>query len=323
MEMSQDTLLTAYSRMRVIRAFEERLHEIALQENPFGFAHLYAGAEACAVGVMLHLEPTMRDVVTCAHRPHGQVIAKGGDLAALAKEIFGRAGGSGGGKGGTMHVSDWKVGMHGASGIIGASTPHALGAAFTAKSKKTGGVAVAFGGDGAANQGAVFESLNLAKVLELPVVFVLEDNGYAEATSKTYSCAGDFLDRVAGFGIPTESVDGVDFFAVFEAAGKAIERARGGRGPSFIRADVPLFFAHFEGDQETYRAAGEVAELRERRDCLKHFGERVIGAGTVTAADLDRIGGEAEAEAHGAIAAAQAAPAPLPEALFTDVYGTY
>jgi pyruvate dehydrogenase E1 component alpha subunit len=309
--------------MRLIRAFEERLHEIALTDNPFGFAHLYAGAEASAVGVMLHLEPTPRDVVMCAHRPHGQFMAKGGDPQALAKEIFGRAGGSGGGKGGTMHVSDWTIGMHGASGIVGASTPHALGAAFTAKSKKTGGVAVAFGGDGAANQGAVFESLNLAKVLELPIVFVLEDNGYAEATSKTYSCAGDFVDRVSGFGIPVRSVDGADFFAVFEAAGEAIQHARAGGGPSFIHADVPLFFAHFEGDQETYRGEGEVAKLRAERDCLTLFRERVIADGSVAAADLDRIGAEAEAEAEAAIAAAQAAPPPPPEALYKDVYATY
>ncbi len=323
MALSNEKLVAAYSQMRLIRAFEDYLHEAAEENNIFGFAHLYAGAEACAVGVCYHLEQTPQDIVTSTHRAHGHFIAKGGDVVRLAHEIFGRRDGSGRGKGGTMHVADWAVGMHGGNGIIGASAPHALGAAFSAKFKKTGGVAVAFGGDGASNQGAVFEAMNFAKAYALPVVFVLEDNGYAESTHKTYTTAGDPVSRAAGFGIPATAVDGADFFAVIDAAGTAIERARTGGGPSFIHCDVPLFHAHFEGDQETYRADGEVAKLRADRDCLKNFRDRVIGEKLVSEAELDRIDESATQQAAAAIAAAKNAPQPPSDALYTDVYATY
>lgn len=320
---SAETLITAYTQMATIRAFEDRIHEIAMQDNQFGFAHLYAGAEACAVGITMHLEPSPRDMVMSTHRAHGHFIAKGGEIEALARELFGRAGGSGGGKGGTMHVADWSVGMHGGNGIIGASAPHALGAAFSAKSRKTGGVAVAFGGDGASNQGAVFESMNLACALQLPVVFVLEDNGYAEATGKRHTCAGEFVDRAAGFGMPSRSLDGADFFAVYAAAAKAIEHARAGAGPSFLHCDVPLFHAHFEGDQESYRAAGEVAALRAERDCLVKFRDRVTADGIIEATDLDRVDREAAQRANKAIDDALDAPPPAAETLLTDVYASY
>ncbi len=320
---SAETLITAYAQMTLIRAFEDRIHDIAMHDNRFGFAHLYAGAEACAVGIMLHLEPSPRDMVMSTHRAHGHFLAKGGDLDGLARELFGRAGGVGGGKGGTMHVADWSVGMHGGNGIIGASAPHALGAAFSAKSRKTGGVAVAFGGDGASNQGAVFESMNFACAFALPVVFVLEDNGYAESTGKAHTCAGDFVDRAAGFGMPSQSVDGADFFAVHSAAASAIERARSGGGPSFLHCDVPLFHAHFEGDQETYRAAGEVATLRAERDCLARFREHVTAHGIVSATDLDSVDRDSTARAHKAIDDALDAPPPAAAALLTDVYASY
>ena len=323
MDFSKEELIAAYTQMRLIRAFEEELHVIAETDNTFGFAHLYAGAEACAVGVCMHLEPTMRDVVCSTHRAHGHFLAKGGDVSAIAHEIFGRADGSGGGKGGTMHVADWNVGMLGANSIIGASAPHALGAAFTAKYKNTDGVAIAFGGDGASNQGAVFESMNFAKAYELPVIFILEDNGYAESTYKSYTTAGNPNARATGFGIPSVSIDGADFFAVAEAASEAIERARSGGGPSFIHCHVPLFFAHFEGDQETYRASGEVATLRADRDCLTVFRDRVIQDGTINAAELDQLDITATEQALAAISTARAAPQPMSEALYTNVYTSY
>jgi acetoin:2,6-dichlorophenolindophenol oxidoreductase subunit alpha len=323
MALSNEKLVAAYSQMKLIRAFEEGLHEEAEANNVFGFAHLYAGAEACAVGVCHHLETTPQDTITSTHRAHGHFIAKGGDVNKVALEIFGRRDGSGGGKGGTMHVADWSVGMHGGNGIIGASAPHALGAAFTAKYKRTGGVAVAFGGDGASNQGAVFESMNFAKAYELPVVFVLEDNGYAESTHKSYTTAGDPVSRASGFGIPSTAVDGADFFAVADAAGAAIERARSGGGPSFIHCDVPLFYGHFEGEAETYRADDEVAKLRADRDCLKKFRKRAIDENLIAAEELNRVDESATRQAAAAIATAKSAPQPLPEALHTDVYATY
>ena len=323
MDFSKEELLEAYAQMRLIREFEEALHRTAEENNTFGFAHLYAGAEACAVGVCMHLKPTIHDVITSTHRAHGHFIAKGGDVNAIAQEIFGRAGGSGGGKGGTMHVADWKVGMLGANSIIGASTPHALGAAFTAKYKNTDGVAVAFGGDGASNQGAVFESMNFAKAYELPVVFVLEDNGYAESTYKSYTTAGDPCTRATGFEIPSVSIDGADFFAVAGAAKEAIDRARNGGGPSFIHCEVPLFIAHFEGDQETYRASDEVSKLRADRDCLKLFRTQVIQNNSISSTELDRLDSTAAQLSATAITAAKSAPEPPAEALFTDVYASY
>jgi TPP-dependent pyruvate/acetoin dehydrogenase alpha subunit len=323
MDFTKEELIQAYTQMRLIRAFEEELHRAAEDDNTFGFAHLYAGAEACAVGVCIHLQPTMRDIITSTHRAHGHYLAKGGNVEDIAHEIFGRAAGSGGGKGGTMHVADWKVGMLGANSIIGASAPHALGAAFTAKYKHTGGVAVAFGGDGASNQGAVFESMNFAKAYDLPVVFVLEDNGYAESTYKSYTTAGSPSSRAAGFGIPSVSIDGADFFAVADAAHTAIERARTGGGPSLIHCDVPLFFAHFEGDQETYRATGEVSKLRSDRDCLKLFRDQVTDKSMLNTAELDRLDQTVTQQATDAISAAKSGSLPPVEALFTNVYASY
>ena len=323
MEFSKEYLVDAYRQMCLIRAFEEKLHNVAQADNTFGFAHLYAGAEACAVGVCMHLDSTPRDIVASTHRAHGHYLAKGGKIQAIASEIFGRADGSGGGKGGTMHVADWQVGMLGANSIIGASAPHALGAAFTAKYKRTGGVAVTFGGDGASNQGAVFESMNFAKAYDLPVIFVLEDNGYAESTFKSYTTAGDPCDRASGFGIPSELVDGADFFAVCEAAHVAIERARNAGGPSFIHCEVPLFFAHFEGDQETYRATDEVENLRAERDCLKLFRDRVTKKGTIEHKELDTIEAAMIERATAAIETAIVAPRPPASALFENVYANY
>jgi pyruvate dehydrogenase E1 component alpha subunit len=165
--------------------------------------------------------------------------------------------------------------------------------------------------------------MNFAKAYDLPVIFVLEDNGYAESTYKSYTTAGDPSSRAAGFGIPSRTVDGADFFAVAEAAREAIERGRGGGGPSFIHCEVPLFFAHFEGDQETYRESGEVAKLRAERDCLKLFRERVIQDGSINAAELDRLDEAAISQAATAITEAIAAPQPPSETLFTDVYASY
>jgi pyruvate dehydrogenase E1 component alpha subunit len=165
--------------------------------------------------------------------------------------------------------------------------------------------------------------MNFAKAYGLPMIFIVEDNGYAESTYKSYTTAGDPCSRAIGFGIPSRSVDGTDFFAVAEAANEAIERGRGGGGPSFIHCEVPLFFAHFEGDQETYRKLGEVTKLREERDCLKIFRDRVTQEGTIGAVELNRLDAVATSQATTAITAAIAAPQPPSGALFTNVYASY
>ncbi len=307
--------LRAYHDMRLIREFEDQLHVAIARGTVPGFTHLYAGEEASAVGVCMNLSDT--DVLCSTHRAHGHFLAKGGALEALAKEIFGKAGGICGGKGGSMHVADWSRGMWGANAIIGASAPHAVGAGFAFKYRAQPGVAVAFGGDGASNQGATFEAMNLAQVLRLPVLFVLEDNGYAETTASTWAVAGRPVARAGGFGMPAVEVDGTDVVDVYAKVQLGIARARQGEGPSFFHIKVPLFHGHYEGDPETYRAPGEVRYLRENADCLKKLRARIPAT---QYASLDAIDRECAASAAAALEAAANAPWPPAAELLTHVY---
>src|SRR6516225_1279910 len=320
-ELRKEVLLEAYRMMRTIREFEERLHvEFATGEIP-GFVHLYAGEEASAVGTMSHLNDS--DYVATTHRGHGHCIAKGVDVREMMAEIYGRATGSCRGKGGSMHIADLSKGMLGANGIVGAGGPLTCGAALAAKHKKTGGVGVCFFGDGASNQGVIFESMNLASVWRLPVIFVAENNGYAEATSSTWSVAADNIaDRANGFGMPGVIVDGFDFFAVHEAASEAIARARDGGGPTLIEMKFTRYFGHFEGDQQTYRA-DEVARARAELDCLLRFADRVRRTGELSQADMDAVDDEVAATVDAAVELAKAAPLPTEADLLTDVYVRY
>ncbi|MBG5506896.1 thiamine pyrophosphate-dependent dehydrogenase E1 component subunit alpha [Pseudomonas aeruginosa] len=320
--LSTDQLLHAYRVMRTIRAFEERLHvEFATGEIP-GFVHLYAGEEASAAGVMAHLRDD--DCIASTHRGHGHCIAKGVDVHGMMAEIYGKKTGVCQGKGGSMHIADLEKGMLGANGIVGAGAPLAAGAALAAKLKGSDAVAVAFFGDGGSNEGAVFEAMNLAAVWNLPCLFVAENNGYAEATAANWSVACDHIaDRAAGFGMPGVTVDGFDFFAVHEAAGAAIERARAGEGPSLIEVKLTRYYGHFEGDAQTYRDPDEVKHYRETRDCLKQFRERTCHAGLLSASDLDAIDAEVEARIEDAVQRAKNGPKPEPDDLLRDVYVSY
>ncbi|MDE9401602.1 thiamine pyrophosphate-dependent dehydrogenase E1 component subunit alpha [Pseudomonas aeruginosa] len=320
--LSTDQLLHAYRVMRTIRAFEERLHvEFATGEIP-GFVHLYAGEEASAAGVMAHLRDD--DCIASTHRGHGHCIAKGVDVHGMMAEIYGKKTGVCQGKGGSMHIADLEKGMLGANGIVGAGAPLAAGAALAAKLKGSDAVAVAFFGDGGSNEGAVFEAMNLAAVWNLPCLFVAENNGYAEAPAANWSVACDHIaDRAAGFGMPGVTVDGFDFFAVHEAAGAAIERARAGEGPSLIEVKLTRYYGHFEGDAQTYRDPDEVKHYRETRDCLKQFRERTCHAGLLSASDLDAIDAEVEARIEDAVQRAKNDPKPEPDDLLRDVYVSY
>ena len=322
MQLSRDELLTAYRTMRTIREFEERLHvEFATGEIP-GFVHLYAGEEASGVGVCLHLDD--RDRIASTHRGHGHCIAKGCDVDGMMAEIYGRKDGLCAGKGGSMHIADLDKGMMGANGIVGGGPPLICGAGLAAKQLGTGGVAIAFVGDGGSNQGTTFESLNLASVWNLPCIFVIENNGYAESTSSKWSIAcDDAADRASGFNMPGVVIDGHDFFAVHEAAGEAIKRAREGGGPSLLECKLNRYYGHFEGDAQTYRGPDEVKKLRESRDCLAMFRSKVTEAGLLDAADLDAIDSEAEAQIDGAVAKAKVAAPPTAADLLTDVYVSY
>ena len=312
-ELTPDQLLGAYRSMRTIRDFEERVHEEFAGGDIPGFVHLYAGEEASAVGICSHL--TEADAIASTHRGHGHCIAKGVEINGMMAEIYGRSTGSCKGKGGSMHIADLSKGMLGANGIVGGGPPLICGRALASKHKGDGSVAVAFFGDGASNQGTTLESLNLASIWNLPVIFVAENNGYAEATSSTWSVAtDDIADRAAAFGMPGVIVDGFDFFAVHEAAGEAVARAREGGGPTLIEVKFTRYFGHFEGDQQLYRA-DEVRHARENLDCLTAFRARVTEAG--------QLDGEVATAVDAAVQAAKAAPKPGAEDLLTDVYVSY
>jgi acetoin:2,6-dichlorophenolindophenol oxidoreductase subunit alpha len=321
-DLTRQQLLDAYRVMRTIREFEERLHtEFATGEIP-GFVHLYAGEEAIAAGVIAHLRAD--DYVASTHRGHGHAIAKGCDVKAMMAEIYGKRSGLCHGKGGSMHIADLDQGMLGANGIVGGGPPLVCGVGLTAKVKRTDQVAVSFTGDGGSNQGTFLEALNLASAWHLPCIFVVENNGYAEATSTTFHQAGvDVAKRADGFGMPGIVVDGFDFFAVHEVAGEAVARARSGGGPTLIECKVGRYYGHFEGDQQTYRAPGEVDELRRTRDCLDAFARRTTDAGLLSAHELGEVDAAARALIDEAVTEAKAAADPAPTEVLTDVYVTY
>jgi acetoin:2,6-dichlorophenolindophenol oxidoreductase subunit alpha len=279
MPASTDQLLWMYETMLVIREFEETMVNVYLEgklppriQKGLAFdigsglvpgeMHLAAGQEPVAVGVCAHLRQT--DTVVGTHRPHHFAIAKGVPLDKMAAEIFGKASGLGHGKGGHMHLFDPEH-RFSCSGIIGASLPPACGAALSAKKQGTDAVAVAFFGEGAANQGSFHESLNLAALWRLPVVFVCEDNSWAISVPKTGSTAiASNADRAGAYGIPGVRVEHNEALEVFEVAGEAVARARRGGGPSLIEVKTDRYLGHFQGDAEGYRPKDEVEELRKR-----------------------------------------------------------
>jgi len=285
--LDKSQLLHMYEQMKTIREFEERAgKEFASGKIP-GFVHLYAGEEAVAVGVCAQL--TDDDYITSHHRGHGHCIAKGVSLREMVAELLGRESGACRGKGGSMHIADVNKGMLGANGIVGGGFPLAAGAGLTAKYNGRGQVAVCFFGDGAANQGTFHEGLNLAGIWKLPVVFVAENNGYAESTPVTYhmSCR-DIADRAAGYNMPGVAVDGLDVFAVYEAAGEAIARARRGEGPSLVECKTYRYHGHFEGDTITYRTREE-EESYHARDAIQSLRRAIVERGIAGAEEMARL----------------------------------
>ncbi len=322
MQMSRELLRKAYRDMLTIRSFEERVHQEFTKGAIPGFLHLYAGEEASAVGVCLHLR--REDYIASTHRGHGHSIAKGCDVAGMMSELYGRKNGLCGGKGGSMHIADLDCGMLGANGIVGGGPPLVVGAALTAKTLGRDNVAVCFSGDGASNQGTTFEAMNMAVVLKVPAIFVFENNGYGEGTGHKYAAGNiDIAGRASGFGLPAVRVSGDSFFAVYEAAGEAIERARAGGGPSVIEVDTVRFFGHHAGDAQLYRGKDEVKRLREERDCLKNFRKAVTEAALLTAAEFAEIEAGIAQTIDEAVETARAGSPPSEADLLTDVYASY
>jgi pyruvate dehydrogenase E1 component alpha subunit len=323
MQLDRATLLEAYRRMRTIRGFEEKIEELSLAGKLPGFLHLYAGEEATAVGVCMHLRDS--DFLASTHRGHGHCIAKGVELAPMMAELYGRRSGTCKGKGGSMHIADLDRGMLGANGIVGGGLPLATGAALTARVRGKRQVAVAFFGDGAANQGTFHEALNLAAIWSLPVVFVAENNGYGEATPVEYHMKiTDIADRAAAYGMPGAIADGMDLFDVYEKAGVAIERARSGSGPTLLECKTYRYYGHYVGDPLTYRSKEEAEQVRQTRDPLELFERRAVGElGLLRGEELREIDAAARDAIAAAVAYAESSEPPRPEDLLSDVYVSY
>jgi acetoin:2,6-dichlorophenolindophenol oxidoreductase subunit alpha len=317
-EVTQETLLSLYRTMATIRAFEERVaREFKTGDVP-GFVHMYIGEEGVAAGVCANLRED--DFIASTHRGHGHAIAKGCDLKAMMAEIYGRETGLCKGRGGSMHVADFSRGMIGANAIVGGGVALATGAALSAQVRGTGQVAVAFFGDGAANQGVLHESLNLAAIWNLPVVYVCENNGFAESTPAAYATSvEDIAVRGSAYGIPGTVVDSRDVLAVYEVAREAIDRARRGGGPTLLEAKTYRIRGHFEGDPELYRDDEERLEAAER-DPLPRLRERLLADGAAGESELETMQAEILAAIEAAIEFAKASPWPDPRELTRYVY---
>lgn len=317
--LTRQKLAWMYERMSLIRHFEERLKWLVDTGVPAGAVHYYTGEEAVAVGVCAALEPT--DWIASTHRGHGHCIAKGMDVSSMMAEMFGKVTGCNRAKGGSMHMTDITKHILGVNPICGAGVAHAVGAGLSAKVRGVPEVAVAFFGDGAASVGACHESMNLAAIWKLPVVFVCENNGYAQATPVEYAIAvKDIAVRAQGYDMPGVVVDGQDVLAVWQSADVAVRRARAGKGPTLIECKTYRYHGHHQGDEPLrYRTQLEEQRARER-DCLELFRQRMAAEGPLAPADLDEIDARNKSELDQAVEFAKASPLPQPEELHAHVY---
>ena len=322
-DIALEVVLDIYTRVLRIRRFEEAVGRLFRQGQLPGFVHLYIGEEAVAAGVCAAL--TDADTIVSTHRGHGHVIAKGGDLKRMMAELFGKATGYCKGKGGSMHIADFEIGMLGAIGIVGGGLPIAVGAGLSAWYSDSDRVSVCFFGDGAANEGSFHESLNLASTLGLPVVFVCENNQYGEFTPahKAMNIA-DIAERAAGYGMPGLIADGTDAFEMYRAATSAVARARAGGGPSLIEAKTHRRGAHAEGEEaflggQSYRSAEETAAA-QAKDPLLLLHSYVSEQELLPAAQLETLDADITGAVAEAVAAARSSPAPAIESLFEDLW---
>lgn len=317
-ELAAEQLVRLYEVMLRIRRFEERVMELFMQGRIPGFAHSYIGQEAVAAGVCALLRAD--DYVISNHRGHGHLIAKGADLNRMMAELYGRRDGLCRGKSGSMHLADMRVGVPPATGIVGGGLPIAMGAAYAAQVRGTDQVAVSFFGEGASGQGTFHEALNMAALWQLPVVFVCEVNQFAELMPSTAHVAGGRIAvRAEGYGIPGIEVDGNDVLAVYEATAPAVQRARGGEGPTLIEAQTARWFGHYIGDPQRYRSAEDIEAWRAR-DPIALYGSRLLDWGTCDQATLDALEEAVAKEVDQAVAFAEASELPGPEELMEHVY---
>ncbi len=319
MEYTKETLAKAYRLMKSIREFEERMRSEYQQGKFPGFIHIYRNQEAIAVAACLDMNDG--DYIASTHRGHGHCIAKGCDLEGMMLELACKEDGFCNGKGGSMHIADMSKGMLGANAIVGGGPPIAAGAALTAKTLKNRGVSMAFIGDGASDQGTVAESLNLAVVLNLPMIFMYENNFYAEFT-RNPKPNGRIAERAGAYGMPSVVVDGSDFFAMHAACSEAITLARDGGGPTAIEALSARYYGHFEGDAQAYRDTEEMQRQRVEGDPLPRF-LADPRAGALDQETIQAIDAQIQEDLDKAVERALAADDPTPDKLFTNVYVNY
>ncbi len=316
--LSLEDVLGALRRMHRIRRFEEAAEDSYVRGLSYGTMHLSIGQEATAVGICLPL--TDADCITSTHRGHGHCIAKGAELAPMFAEFLGRESGYCKGRGGSMHIAVPARGNLGANGIVGGGLPIAVGAALSAKKRGSGAVAVAFFGDGANNEGAFHEALNIASIWRLPVVFVCENNQYAMSMAIARSTAvANVADRASAYAIPGVIVDGNDFAAVAEASFVATERARAGEGPTLIEAKTYRTRGHSRSDRNRYRSRDEIDAWTDR-DPIARFEAEISAIGLAAPERLAAIGAEVEKEMAEAVAMASAGAWPEPAEVTRDVY---
>jgi len=324
MALDKKQLEEMYLRMCRIRYFEEAVIEIHSSGELIGPAHPYIGEEAVAVGACAALRD--HDRIAGNHRSHGHPIAKGGDVKKAMAEILGKTGGFCKGKGGSMHLADFSIGILGESGIVASSVPIATGAALASKLSKQDFVSLVFFGDGASNQGACHESMNMAALWDLPVIFMCENNGYAITTSYKNSVSVDHVsDRASAYGMPGVLVDGQDAIAVWEATNEAVLRARAGEGPTLIEAMTYRYEDHSLGldriRKSEYRTQGEVEEAM-KRDPLSIHRAAMTSHGFATAEECDRIEAKVKLEIEEAVEFARNSPFPEPDDLYDDMWAT-
>jgi len=322
-ELDKEFLLDLYHTMVRIRLFEERVRDLALKSEIPGFVHVSIGEEASATGVCAALRDS--DRITSTHRGHGHLIAKGGRLDRMMAELYGKRGGYCKGKGGSMHIVDFALGILGANGIVGAGLPIATGSALAAVVANRDDVTACFFGDGASNEGTFHESLNLAAVWKLPVVFVCENNGFGEFTpAQTVTSVRDIAQRAQAYGIPGLIVNGNDVVEVYRYALEAAARARAGDGPTLLECKTYRWEGHVVGEQaflgaNTYREQAEIDEWKARCPLIR-FRKFAETSGRISAAELKKIDEETAAELEAAVAFARESPLPDSAEVTEDLY---
>lgn len=315
----REQLLDALRRMHLIRQFEEGAEESYMRGLIHGTMHLSIGQEASAMGICMPL--TIEDQITSTHRGHGHCIAKGADVSRMFAEFFGKTTGYCAGRGGSMHIADVTTGNLGANGIVGGGLPIAVGAALTAKRLKTGNVVICFFGDGANNEGAFHEALNMASVWKLPVIFVCENNGYGMSTSTARSTAvANIADRASAYSMPGVIVDGNVLSDVAEASHNAVERARRGEGPSLIECKTYRYRGHSKSDRNRYRTKDEIDDWMTNRDPIARYEAQLEEFGIATADELDAIRESVRQEIAAGIEFAKDSPMPEISGLADNVY---